>query len=460
MITLLGNRQPAFCDGMSRRNFVRIGALAMGGLSLPQILGAEQQSVDATGDKSIVMVYLPGGPTQHETFDPKPQAPDNVRGAYQPISTRVAGVQFCELLPKLAQINDKFSVVRTLTGMEHRHESFECYTGRPGGSSEDAEPPGGWPALGSVVSYLLGSRQDGIPPYVDTAGKMRHRPYNNQGFHDTSPGRSWPGFTGWQHVPFLTHQAQQTLLVEPNQLARLARRRELLEKLERPQQGGVRDGSFDRFRDQTIALLASGRLAQALDLEREPTAVRERYGELQETDSSFGGAPQNPQDLLLARRLVEAGVRCVTVAFGAWDWHANREGPIDQLAKKYLPVFDQAMSAFLEDLDDRGMLEKVSVVAWGEFGRTPKINQKGGRDHWPANQSVILAGGGIQGGRIIGTTDKLGSTPIERPVDVQEVFATLYNNLGIDIHDVTIPDFSGRPHRVLESHHLPINELY
>ena len=197
-----------------------------------------------------------------------------------------------------------------------------------------------------------------------------------------------------------------------------------------------------------------------MNLDREPAEVLQRYGESQATDSSFGGAPQDPRHLLLARRLIEAGARCVTVAFGAWDWHANREGPIDVLSKKYLPVFDHAMAVFLEDLDQSGLLEDVMVVVWGEFDRTPRINGKGGRDHWPKTQSVLLAGGGIQGGRVIGATDKIGGEPMDRPVHVQEVFATMYHHVGFDVNTLTLKDLSGRPRHLVDANRQPIEELF
>ena len=206
-------------------------------------------------------------------------------------------------------------------------------------------------------------------------------------------------------------------------------------------------------------MLTSGGLAEALDLSKEPQSVRDRYGKIQQTFPAFGGAPQSPQHLLLTRRLIEAGVRCVSVAFGAWDWHANREGTIEYLSNKYLPVFDHALSVFLQDLDERGLLETTSVVVWGEFGRTPRINAKGGRDHWPGTQSVLVTGGGIQPGRIIGQTDRIGSVPVERPVHVQEVFATLYRNLGIDTSHITVPDLNGRPQYLVDDDRQPIREL-
>ncbi len=407
------------------------------------------------------MVYLPGGPTQHETFDPKPQAPTEVRGAYRPISTKIPGVPFCELVPQLAASADRFAIVRTLNGMNNRHESFQCYTGRPGGRSEDNEPEGGWPAFGSVLSQLQGSHVGGVPTYVDASPPMGYGPYNNLGRHDASEKISWPGFTGPRHTPLKIHQGNQTseFVVDEPTLARLADRRALNQVLNGLRHQVATDG-LDSYQQQAYDILTSQRLAEALDLEKESAKVRERYGETQDTFQGFGGAPQSPQHLILARRLIEAGVRCVTVAFGSWDWHANREGPIDVLAKRYLPCFDQALSAFLEDLDQRGLLDRVMVVVWGEFGRTPRINGKGGRDHWPATQSILLTGGGIQGGRMIGATDKLGGHPIDRPVHVQEAFATLYRHVGIDVNNTSLIDLQGRPQRLVAANQQPVDELF
>ncbi len=465
MLTIFGDSQQRFCDGLSRRSFLRIGSLGLGGFSLARLLRAESlhspsQTDQRSSEKSVIMIYLPGGPTQHETFDPKPNAPQEIRGSYQALQTSVPGVHFCELLPKLSRITDKFAVVRTLTGMQNRHESFQCYTGRPGGRSEDGEPAGGWPGLGSVVSRVLGRGAHGIPAYVDAAPKMSYRPYNNRGAHDASGKISWPGFTGPQHTPLtIEGEMQSDLVLAGIDLARLEDRRGLLESLNGLHQR-IEFDALDSFQQQAFGILTSSRLSQAMDLEREDAQVRERYGKSQPTDPSFGGAPQSPQHLLLARRLVEAGVRCVTVAFGAWDWHANREGTIEYLSQKYLPVFDHALAVLLEDLDERGLLERVSVVVWGEFGRTPRINAKGGRDHWPATQSILLAGGGMQGGQVIGATDRHGGAPADRPVHVQEVFATLYRNLGIDVNTVKIPDLSGRPRYLVDDNRQPIQELF
>jgi len=460
LLTILGNRHERFCDGLSRRSFLKIGSLGLGGLAIPQLLRAESQSDRPAAEHSVIMIYLPGGPTQHETFDPKPAARREVRGSFSAISTCLPGIQFCELLPKLSQRANAFSVVRTLTGMQNRHESFQCYTGRPGGRSEDREPGGGWPALGSIVSKVLGPSTGGMIPYIDAAPKMGYGPYNNRGLHDASGRISWPGFTGPQHTPFaLEGDVKPNLVLNGIDLPRLGDRRSLLAALSRYQKRVNVDG-LDRFQQQAFGILTSSRLAEAIDLENEDPKVRRRYGESQSTYGGFGGAPQSPQHLLLARRLVEAGVRCVTVAFGAWDWHANREGTIEHLSKKYLPLFDHAISVLLDDLEQRGLLANVSVVVWGEFGRTPRINSKGGRDHWPGTQSVLLAGGGIEGGRIIGQTDRVGGVPLNRPVHVQEVFATLYRNLGIDVEETLIPDLQGRPRYLVEPGRKPIDELY
>ncbi len=455
MLRLCDHRPFSHCDGIPRRSFLTIGSLGVAGLTLPNLIQANERRQT----RSAVIIYLPGGPTQHETFDPKPHASSEIRGSFRPAATNVPGVQYCELLPKLSAMADKFSVIRSLVGFRNRHESFQCYTGRAGGRNEDNEPSGGWPSFGSMASSVLGCGEGGMVPYVDAAPKMSYGPYVNNGVH--LQGRpSWPGFTGHEHVPFaLEGKVKNDLVLNGIDPARLDDRRNLLTALGRHQRQ-LDSGGVDSFQKQAFGMLTSGRLAEALDLERETEATRDRYGKMQKTDPSFGGAPQDPQRLLLTRRLIEAGVRCVSVSFGAWDWHANREGTIEYLSNKYLPVFDHALSVFLQDLEQRGLLETTTVVVWGEFGRTPRINAKGGRDHWPGTQSVLIAGGGVQGGRVIGETDSIGGVPIDRPVHVQEVFATLYRNIGLDVNNIKIPDLNGRPRYLVDDNRQPISELY
>ncbi|MDG2468378.1 MAG: DUF1501 domain-containing protein [Pirellulaceae bacterium] len=463
MLTLLGNQfERGFCDGLSRRGFLRIGTAGFGvaagsNIGLNHIL-ADQDARQS--DRSLIMIYLPGGPTQHETFDPKGTAPREIRGHFSPCQTTVPGVHFCELLPKLSASFDRFSVIRSLTGMLNRHESFQCYTGRPGGRAGDQEPAGGWPTIGSVVSTLSDHRARPVPAYADVSPKMSYQPYNNKGLHDASGQSSWPGFTGSEHTPFAVEgEIRRDLILQGVDLDRLNQRALLLRSLV-DFQPHIGNQNLTKFQNQAFGTLTNCRLADALDLALEPERVRLRYGPDQTTHASFGGAIQSGQRLLMARRLIEAGVRCVTVALGAWDWHANREGPIHKLSKKYLPVFDNAVSTLLQDLQERGMLDRTTVIALGEFGRTPRINPKGGRDHWPSTQSILLAGGGIQGGRILGQTDRQGGVPVDRPVHIQEVFATLYRNLGIDVSNTKINDLAGRPRYLVEDGRQPISELY
>ena len=466
MLNFLSNQGgPRFCDGFSRRSFMQIGGLAMGGLALPQILAAEQSSPKTKGrlgHKAVIMVYLPGGPTHHDMTDLKPDAPSGIRSPFQPIRTNVPGIHVCELLPKLAKTMDKLVVIRSLVGLKNRHESFQCYTGRPGGRPGDNEPPGGWPTMGSVISKLQGGGPGGVPAYVDAGPKMSYSPYNVNGVHISSSEVSWPGFTGRRHVPFrLYGQGKSDLNLNDITVDRLDDRKGLLTALDQYRRGIDRIGAdeTDPFRQQAFSILSSSKLAAAIDLKNEDPKVVARYGKSKPTTASFGGAPKDPQRLLVARRLVEAGVRCVTVAFGAWDWHANRGGPLPTLCNWDLPDFDHALATLINDLHERGLNEDVSVVVWGEFGRTPRINAKGGRDHWPNVAPAILAGGGMKTGQVIGSTTKDGGEPNSRPVHVQEIFATLYNNLGINTDTATITDLQGRPHYIVDQSYKPLPEV-
>jgi hypothetical protein len=293
------------------------------------------------------MVYLPGGPTHHDTFDLKTTAPSDIRSVFQPIRTKVPGINICELLPKLAKIMDKLVVIRSLVGLKNRHESFQCYSGRPGGKPEDNEPGGGWPTLGSVVSKIQGPSPNGVPAYIDAGPQMRHKPYNVAGYHDPPGPISWPGFTGQRHTPFrLYGQGKSDLELNNITVDRLQNRKGLLTGFDEFRRSADARARADAnpFREQAFDILNNSRLATALDLKNEDPKTVARYGKSKPTTESFGGAAKDPQQLLLARRLVETGARCVTVAFGAWDWHANRGGTLKQLAEWDLPDFDHALA--------------------------------------------------------------------------------------------------------------------
>ena len=443
MLTIHGSRSKNFCDGFSRRNFLKVGALGFGGLSLPQLLRAEESS-NSRSSKSIIMVYLPGGPPHQDMYDLKTDAPSEIRGEFQPIATNVPGMQYCELLPQLAKLADRCAVIRSMVGAKDRHESFQCMTGR----LNERNPPGGWPEIGSVISKLQGSPNPTLASYVNLSPKMRHSPYNF--------GK--PSFLGVGHTPFMPLGAiKDDMVLNGITTDRLEDRKSLLTSIDQFRRGadsrGAMDG-IDSFQQRAFELLTSGAMLKALDISQEDPKVRERYGK--GTDKEQGdAAPRLNEQFLLARRLVEAGCRVVTLSYSFWDWH----GQNFKNAKQNLPDFDQALSALIEDLDQRGLLETTTVIAWGEFGRTPKINKDGGRDHWPNVSCALLAGGGMKTGQIIGATDRYGGEAVSRPVSFQEVFATLYHNMGLSAATTTVTDFSGRPHYLVDDGIQPIAEL-
>jgi hypothetical protein len=437
-----GNRR--FCDGVSRRNFIRVGALSLGGLALPQLLRAEQESGVGRSHKAVIMIYLPGGPPHQDTFDLKLDAPSEIRGEFRPISTNVDGLQICEYLPRLARICDKLAVIRSMADAVDDHSDFMCMTAR----RKQNQPPGGWPTMGAVVSKVLGSTHAGIPPFVGLEPRMQHRPYN----------AASPGFLGAGHNSFRPEaEGKSDMVLNGITLDRLADRKTLLktfDRFRREMDGSGLMTGMDSFTQQAFGVLTSSRLLEALDVQRESAQVRERYGK---GDAKVHGdaAPMLNEQFLIARRLVQAGARVVTVAYGFWDYHGNNF----KNARADLPLLDQAVSALIEDLHQRGLDRDVSVVVWGEFGRTPTINKDAGRDHWPRASCALLAGGGMRTGQVIGATDRLGGEPNERPVTFGEVFATLYHNLGIDVTRVTVPDLAGRPQFLVPEGAQPMREL-
>ncbi|MFN8855152.1 MAG: DUF1501 domain-containing protein [Planctomycetaceae bacterium] len=446
MLALTGHSS-RLCSGLSRRAVLQIGALGMGGLSLPQLLAAESRAGQAQKHKAVIMIYLVGAPPHQDMYDLKTEAPKEIRGEFQPIQTNVPGLEICEHLPRLAGIMDKLVPLRSVHGSPNdSHDSFICYTGR----SFVNQPSGGWPSLGSVVSRVQGPFTPATPPFVGLAPKAGHPPYG-------SPGP--PGMMGIAHSAFRpTGPGLENLTLGDFPVSRLSDRRNLLASLDifkrQADQSGMMAG-LDVFNQQAFGLLTSGGLADALDLSQEDPEIRARYG--QGDPKNYGdGAPRNLEHFLLARRLVQAGVRVVTLNFGRWDFHDQN---FSEAKNTHLPQFDQGMSALVEDLHRLGMADDVAVVAWGEFGRTPRINNNAGRDHWAQVGGGLLAGGGFRTGQMIGATDRLGATIAQRPIHFGEVFASLYRHLGLDPHAPLLTDFSGRPHPLVDGQHQPLKEL-
>jgi len=451
MLPILGPKQGkgGFCDGVSRREFLRIGGLGMGGLALPALLRAEEASgIRSAGNrhKAVIMIFLPGGPSHQDMFDLKMDAPAEIRGEFRPISTNVPGIQICEHLPKLARMADKYSIIRSMVGAEDRHDSITCYSGRhPRGA-----PPGGWPSMGSFLSKLEGPADPAIPPFIGLAPKMGHVPWSDN-------GRA--GFLGASHAPFEINKGGgcDDMTLNGISLDRLSDRQGLLsgmDRLRREIDGSGQMTGLDAYTKQALGILTSSRLVEALDLRKEDSRILELYGK-GDPKNRDDGAPKLMEHFLMARRLVEAGARCVTLAFSRWDHHGDNFGALRQ----DLPLLDQGLTALLTDIHQRGMEKDVSVVVWGEFGRTPTINKDRGRDHWPRVSFALLAGGGMRHGQVIGATERLGGEASERPVLFGEVHATLYHCLGIDVNKVTVTDLMGRPQFFVDNGIQPIREL-
>lgn len=447
MITILG-RRCRFSDGLPRRDFLKIGSLALGGMQLPQILRAEASGGVPRSHKSVIMIYLSGGPPHQDMFDLKPDAPSEVRGEFRPIDTNVPGIQICEHLPRIAAMMDKFVAIRSLVGAQGVHTSFQCATGHTGA----AQPPGNWPSIGATVSKVQGPVNHAVPPAIDLSQLMAHAPYNIPG----------PGFLGRAHTPFRPDGDTLANMALPKEVGagRLAERKELLLRLDRLRNETDASGrrTFDPFVAQAFSVLTSNALVQALDLEREDPKVRARYGndEPDAVTKGFGklGYGALTSRFLLARRLVEAGARLVTCSFADFDFHGDNFGR----SKRVLPLLDQGVAALVQDLHERGLDRDVTVIVWGEFGRSPKINAQAGRDHWPNVSCALMAGGGMKTGQVIGATDRTAAEVIDRPVRFQEVFATLYRNLGIDVASTTLTDLAGRPQYLIDAV-PPLREL-
>jgi len=388
------------------------------------------------------MVYLTGGIGHQDTFDLKPQAPVEMRGEFRQIATAVPGTAFCEHLPKLAGCADKFTVLRSIVGQRDEHSSFQSVTGFTMGETAQRKLP----HFGSIVSKVQGGTDSLTPPFIDLFPTMQHRPYNSTGagylgsaYHQVRADGEDLNSMKLRYIERPQFEGRQRLLMGLDEMRR------------RQDARGFSDA--DESYRRAFEVMTSSRIIEAMDVEREDVAVRERYGK--GSSKHLGdGAPMWNDQLLIARRLVESGVRVVTVAYGFWDTHGNNFGHM----KQHLPLFDTGISALIEDLHARGLSEDCSVVVWGEFGRSPKINTNAGRDHWAPVQSVLVSGGGMPEGLVIGSTDKTAAYAQERPIHYRDVLATIYHNLGIDPHSF-VRDVSERPVAILSEDARPIREL-
>jgi len=447
MLTILG-QQSRFCDGITRRSFLKIGALSFGAmnLSLADLFRAEARAGGSvSAHKAVINIFLGGGPPHQDLWDLKMDAPAEIRGEFQPIATNVPGLQICEVFPRLARLMDKCVIIRSMVGASGGHDAFQCTTGWPRAS---LAAMGGRPSLGSTVAKLQGPVDPSVPPFVGLAARTQHVPWSDAG---------QTGFLGSAYSAFKPEgPGLADMTLHGISREQLANRRQLLtsfDGLRREVDATGMVQGMDAATERALGVLTSSKLLEALDLSRESQRVRERYGDGRPYQFQYDGAPTVNDQLLMARRLVEAGVRCVTLSYGRWDSHGQNFA----LVRDHGSKLDQGLSALLEDLDLRGMLKDVSVVAWGEFGRTPRINNNAGRDHWPRVSCALLAGGGMRTGQVIGATNRLGEYATARPVHFGEVFATLYRNLGLDPATSLLTDPTGRPQHLADN--VPMREL-
>lgn len=438
-----------YCDGASRRSFLQVGMAGMGSLTLPQLLAAKEAGGQKK-DTSVILLWLDGGPGHMDMYDMKPEAPAEYRGIWRPIRTNVPGFDMTEMYPLQAKVADRFSIVRSLhhdTG-DHFTGGHWMLTGRGGVSG--ANKAGQYPSIGSIATKVLGSRQPGVPAYVSV-------PYGMS--IGLRPGYFGGNYLGVQHDPFETgsdpnsprFQVQNMNLPRGLDVKRLENRRALLSHLDRLKKEADQSGmmeAMNRFEQDAFEMVTGPHARKAFDIHSEDPRLRDRYGR-----TRWG------QSTLLARRLVEAGATFVTCHFGGWDHHWNLQPGYE----RYLPQIDQLVSALFEDLHQRGLLEKVLVVLCGEFSRTPKMNDGSGngtpgRDHWGNAMFCLMGGGGVKGGRLIGSTDRLGQTPQENPKRPGDIHHTIYRVLGVDPH-MNFTNHAGRPIPAID-HGDVIEELF
>jgi uncharacterized protein (DUF1501 family) len=443
-----------FCAGPhSRRAFLTAGSLALGGLTLPQLLAAKEKAGEGKRDTAVILLYLSGGPSQLETYDLKPDAPLEYRSVFRPISTNVPGMEICELFPRQAKLADKFSLVRSLNhdvGI-HSDGGIIVLTGKkPTVLDPTSQSKSQHPDFGSVASKIRGLGEHAIPPYVAIPSRM----YMTR-----------PTYLGMQHAAFETADPSGSgykppqLSISTRNVVALDDRRRLLAQVDRYRRAADASGQLagtDHFRQLAFQLLTSREAAAAFDLSQEKDSLRDRYGR-----HLWG------QGCLLARRLAEAGTAVISLTINTpkngpdytnWDDHiqnAGRPGHFGDFMRRRLPYMDEALSALIEDIFDRGLDKRILVVVVGEFGRTPRLSHNSfgtGRDHWPQAYSALVSGGGLKMGQVIGATNSKAEYPTERPYSPQDLLHTVYRHLGID-PQLTFPDLNQRPVRILEEGH-------
>jgi hypothetical protein len=465
MLTIFGKTRSAWhsCNGLHRRDFLTIGGSVVGGLTLTDLLRAESGQGVKHSHKAFINVYLPGGPPHIDMFDLKPDAPAEIRGEFKPIKTNVPGIEICELFPKMAAMMDRFVIIRSLADCQGDHDAYQCMTGR----RSSPQTRDFWPTAGAWVQKVQGSANPAVPPNLSLMYRT-----GEQRWGYTGDG----GFLGKAYTPFRLVGGKESMgdgkkrtsgmpgtdnmTLRGVTLEQLQDRVKLLKGFDaidrKIDQGGVFRG-MDSFTEQALGILTTSRLKDALDLSKEDPRTVARYG-VDNPAFERDGAPRMVRNFCIARRLVEAGARVVTLNFTRWDWHGG-DGMNFVQARKDFPLLDQALTALITDLHERGLEKDVAVVVWGEFGRTPRINKMSSRDHWPQASFALLAGGGMRTGQVIGATNKYAEHPVKRPVKFQEVFATLYTCLGINLNQTRIFDPNGRPQYLVEPDIAAMREL-
>jgi len=444
MLTIrTGPGSTPYCDRLQRRELLRVGALGLGGLSLADVLRLRAEAGTANKPKSVIMILMKGGPSQHETYDLKPDAPQEFRGEFKPTHTNVPGMDLCELLPLQAKIADKLAILRGIRTVRADHALDEVFTGFDGRAKR--------PAFGALVSKLRRDQATTLPRYVSLCSE------------GIASAVEKPGYAGLENAPFCPNGAAMDNMGAVANVSRRDRRSSLLRTVDNLRRDidatGALD-SFDAYTAQAIDIISSSRARDAFDLNQEPESVREKYGpDITIRYGSMGTPITIPMtNLLLARRLVEAGIPIVTLTVGAWDQHCVTGPNIFEVLRKQLPVWDHAIHTLVTDLHERGMDKDVLVLAWGEFGRTSQINKYGGREHNPGAGVALLAGGGLQMGQVIGETDSRGSRSTGgTAIGPQNILATAYHVLGID-PATQIADYNKRPVALLDDR-KPIEPL-